>query len=371
MKASLCRILAALLCVGAITGCSANTRVPTGCLTTISAKQGNKTIIEPVWLDPDAGTITPVCDEETHGADCPFYGMDDSVRSYLTQEDGVIYYFTESTADHGEKTAVLREYSVRNGKTKEIDSRTDTLWRSKTMLKDGYLFQWERDADDERYAVTCMALSDRTREKYAVAEIPQEIVDRANGADAYYLLNDAAGYPCGFYTADWKLSRRQAERTLLFYDGRCRITGIWFEPDAIYWRGQMRFDPDSEEQTLFRYDTQTGDTTEVCSLYSGTQMVGNGDFFYYIEHMTYPDGDRESRYVFSRLRKSTGESKILDTLPVEWKADGVPRAYGSWILIRLTKPSDGTEGFYCWNADTGEAKLLPAQVTKTAETKTK
>ncbi len=95
----------------------------------------------------------------------------------------------------------------------------------------------------------------------------------------------------------------------------------------VYWRGQLRYDAGSDTQYLYRYDPKTDETTEVCELYGGTQMVGHGDFFYYIQHVTYPDGDRESRYVFSRLRKSTGESKVLDTLPVEWKSDGAPRIY--------------------------------------------
>lgn len=364
MKAPLRRFFAALFCLATLSGCTTGREIPKGCLTTITeaAQNGRNAAVIPVWLDPDGGTITPVCDEETHGADCPFLGLDDSVRSYLTTEDGTIYYFTEQNTDTGDKTATLWEYTIRNGKTREIDSRTDTLWRSKTLLTDGYVFQWERDEKEERCDLTCMALSDRTHEKHPISAIPQKIVETGSGAYAYYLLDDANGYPCGFYRADWRPSAAQGQtaRTLLFYDGKCRITGIWCEDDVVYWRGQLRYDAESDTQYLYRYDPKTDETTEVCELYGGTQMVGHGDFFYYIQHVTYPDGDRESRYVFSRLRKSTGESKVLDTLPVEWKSDGAPRIYESWVLVRLLKVADNTEGFYCWNIDTGEAKLISA-----------
>ena len=104
MKAQLCRMLAALLCVCTVTGCSANKKMPTGYLTTITKKEHRTTVIEPVWLQPDEGRVTPVCDEEHHGADCPFYGMDESVRSYLTRDDDTIYYVTETAADSGERT---------------------------------------------------------------------------------------------------------------------------------------------------------------------------------------------------------------------------------------------------------------------------
>lgn len=365
MKAQLCRMLAALLCVCTVTGCSANKEMPTGYLTTITKKEHRTTVIEPVWLQPDEGRVTPVCDEEHHGADCPFYGMDESVRSYLTRDDDTIYYVTETAADSGEKTATLWEYTIRNGRTKRIDSRTDTLWRSKTLMKDGYLFQWERDAAEERYDLTCMALPDRAHEKRTVMEIPQTIRPSKSGKIAYYLMDDAAGYPCGFYSADWKFTAKPPTRTLLFYDAKCRITGIWFEDDAIYWRGQLRYDAESDEQTLYRYDPKTCATTEVCSLYSGTQMIGRGDFFYYIHHTTTPGG--ESRCEFSRLRKSTGESKVLETLPDGWRSDTPPQVYGAWILFRVRTASEsaetGAEAFYCWNTDTGAGKLIPAAVS--------
>lgn len=362
MKALLRQIFSAFLCLTMLSGCTIGYDIPKGSLTTITdtAKNGRNTAIIPVWLDPDGGTITPVCDEEIHGADCPFLGLDDSVRSYLTMENGTVYYFKEQNTDTGDKKATLWEYTVRNGKTHEIDSRTDTLWRSKTLLKDGYVFQWERDENDEQYALTCMALADHAHKKHTIPAIPQKIVKTESVTNAYYLLDDATGYPCGFYRTLWNPSASQNDRTLLFYDAKCRITGIWFEDEMVYWRGQMRYDTENDTQYLYRYDLKTDETTEVCELYSGTQMIGHGDFFYYIQHVSYPDGDRESRYVFSRLRKSTGESKILDTLPSGWRSDGMPWIYELWVLVRLEKNADSTEGFYCWNIETGETKLITA-----------
>lgn len=366
MKRPLCRFFTLAMGLYMLAGCTVKNDTPNGYLTTISEKQGTKSVVEPVWLDPAAGTITPVCGEDVHGADCPFAGFDTSVRSYLTQDDGgMIYFFTEGTDKNGEKTADLWEYRCKTGKRKKIDSRTDTLWRSKTLLKDGYLFQWERDENDARYAITCMDLSDRNHEKYPIPEIPMAITEQERTSAAYYTLCDTNGYPCGFYSADWMFPPQKTPRELLFYDSNCRINGLWFEDDAIYWRGQMRFIPEDSDRKLYRYDMKTYETTEVCGdAFGGFQAVGCGEFFYYLQHVTYPDGERESRCVFSRLRKTTGESKVLFTLPEEWKADGAPHLYHSWVIVCIAHMEDDAEGFFCWNIDTGEGKILPAERTQ-------
>lgn len=369
MKAPLCCMLAALLCTCTMLGCQSGRDIPTGCLTTVVETQSKTTTVEPVWLDPDAGTVTPVCDEETHGADCPFYGLDDSVRSYLTQgDDGKLYFFTEVTADTGERTATLWEYSCKTGKKKEIGSRTDTTWRSKTILQNGYLIEHERDADGEEYAVTCMALSDRTREKYPLRYIPAAIQETKNGSVAYGALLEENGYIRGFYEMDWTFPPTDTERRLLFYDPKCRIGRIWFEDDAIYWRGRMRENTEDASESLYRYDPSTDETTEVCGQFSSIQMLGHGDFFYYFQKVDSPNG--ETRYDFTRLRKSTGESKVVDTLPEEWRYVNILSVYEDrWILMRLKKADSETEGFYCWNVATEEARILSAADSVAGETR--
>lgn len=282
-------------------------------------KIGKKEVSSPAWFDPATGEVTYLCShcpheclgdnghcsEEVHRDACPFAGF----FSARYQVIGDTLYYFASNEDYGN----LHAYSLTSGETTHLlDTAPNTLWRSSTLFRGEYLYQF--DASRERNFLyenmQRLHLPTGEWEDLDGQPLPFAIED---GVGFYTLADSDEHYITGIYSQPlYKTGETPPPKTLLLHEVDIGIF-LKLTEDAIYWFGndQLPQDANDVHSDLYRYDRQTQEITLLVQNYGSSQLVDYGESLYGIRK----DG---TRTVLMQIHATDGTQKVLYTAEEGW-----------------------------------------------------